>query len=305
MTLAGGFLSRYLSLHPRDPRKELRPHSSRGGWRERGPPPSLPRPSPCVGFGLRLLRGVVGRVPNKGWRWPRARRGWRRGAGGSSRPFGSSVPHRSPAQYAPFVQAARKPWQGPHSPPPEQPARRPACLIRSSLTSSAKLSRVNPISSNHSVWHVLLVFVCSGFFGGKCTRSRNVWDNNVGAKCLSPEPQMKDAQCVPQEGCPWMGFSPGLTNRSHPPRFPIQAHFSPSSSRPSSSQCHSLEGTMQSPPPFPSTVAAGVRARELRAFEGLTPGSATHFAVSHSFPWVLIKMRQNKVMPSQVLEVRR
>lgn len=150
MTLAGGFPSCQLSLHPSNPRKELRPHSSRGGWREGGPPSSLPRPSPCVGFGLSLLREVGGRVPNKGWRWPWARRGWRRGAGGSLRPFGSSVPHRSPAQYAPFVHAARKPWQGPHSPPPEQPARRPACLIRSSLTSSAKLSRVNPISSNQS-----------------------------------------------------------------------------------------------------------------------------------------------------------
>lgn len=199
-------------------------------------------------------------MPNKGWRWPWARRGWRRGAGGSLRPFGSSVPHRFPAQYAPFVHTARKPWQGPHSPPPEQPARRPACLIRSSLTSSAKLSRVNPISSNHSIWHVLLVCVCSGFFGRKC---RYVWGNNVGARCLYPEPYMKDARCFLQEGCPWMGFSARLTSRSHPPRFPIQAHFSPSSSRPLLlTECHSLEGTMQSPTPFHSTVAAGVRARE-------------------------------------------
>lgn len=43
--------------------------------------------------------------------------------------------------------------------PPEQPARRPACLIRSSLTSSAKLSQVNPITSNHSSWHVLQFFL--------------------------------------------------------------------------------------------------------------------------------------------------
>lgn len=66
------------------------------------------------------------------------------------RPFRSSAPHGSPAQYDPSVHAARKPWHQPHSPPPEQPARRPACLIRSNLTSSAKLSRVNPITSNHS-----------------------------------------------------------------------------------------------------------------------------------------------------------
>lgn len=71
MTLAGGFPSCYLSLHPHDLRKELRPHSSRGGWREKGPPPSL------VGFGLGLPRGVWGRVL-----WPSARRGWRRGAEG-------------------------------------------------------------------------------------------------------------------------------------------------------------------------------------------------------------------------------
>lgn len=178
MTLAGGFPSRYLCLHPRDPSKELRSHFSRGNWRKKGPPPSLPRPSPLASRGLwaEPSAGSRGRVPNKGWRWPREPRGWRRGTGGSRRPFGSSVPHRSPAQYAPFVHAARKPWQGPHSPPPEQPARRPACLIRSSLTSSAKLSRVNPISSNHFICHVLLVFVRGWGVGGRCTRSCNVWE---------------------------------------------------------------------------------------------------------------------------------
>lgn len=236
-------------------------------------------------------------MPNKGWRWPREPRGWRRGTRGLRRPFGSSVPHRSPAQYAPFVHAARKPWQGPHSPPPEQPARRPACLIRSSLTSSAKLSRVNPISSNHSICHVLLVFVrgWAGWMGGGVHAVAMFGNNNVGERCLSPEPQMKDAQCVLQEVCPWMGFSAGLTNRSHPPRFPIQAHFSPSSSRPFSSECHNLEGTIKSLSPFHSTVAAGVRAREHWACEGLTPGSGHPLCSSHSFPWALVKMRQNEV----------
>lgn len=188
-------------LAPPGPRKELRPHSSKGGWREKGPPPSLPRPSPCVGFGLSLPLGVAGSVPNKGWRWPRAQRGCRCGAGGSRRPFGS-VPHRFPAQYAPLVHAARKPWQGPHSPPPEQPARSPACLIRSSLTSSAKLSQVNPISSNHSIWHVFLVFVRVFFLGGgaECTLSRNVWDNNLGTRTLNERRPVCSSGRVPVDG---------------------------------------------------------------------------------------------------------
>ena len=123
----------------------------------------------------------------RGWRGPRAGRGWRRGAQGARRPFSASVPHRSPELYNPSALAARKPWHELHSPPPEQPAHRPVCLIRSSLTSSAKLSRVNPITSNHSVWHVLQFFCCCCCFR-KRTRSLIVWKNNIGIRCLSSEP---------------------------------------------------------------------------------------------------------------------
>lgn len=151
-----------------------------------GRKPPHPRSLAACGLWAGFRAGSWGGASaRRGWRGRRAGRGWRLGAEGARRPFSASVPRRFPALYNPSALAACKPWHEPHSPPPEQPARRPVCLIRSSLTSSAKLSLVNPISSNHSVWHVLQ-FCCCCF--RKRTRSLTVWKNNVGVRCLSPEP---------------------------------------------------------------------------------------------------------------------
>lgn len=40
-----------------------------------------------------------------------------------------------------------------------QPAAQLVCLIRPNLTSSAKPSPINPITSNHSIWHMLFLFL--------------------------------------------------------------------------------------------------------------------------------------------------
>ena len=116
VALARGFPSRCLSLPHSNPRKELRSNASRGGWRENATP--LACPSPCVGFGLGL-GGECGEGSG---------RGVSSGAAQWARADPLVVLLGSPAQNGTYAHAARKPGHQPHSPPPEQPAGRPASL---------------------------------------------------------------------------------------------------------------------------------------------------------------------------------
>ena len=143
VALARGFPSHCLSLPHSSPRKELRSNASRGGWRENATP--LACPSPCVGFGLGL-GGECGEGSGRGVSSGAAQ--WARADPlvlFCSAPRRRTVPtHTQPANPGTSRTLPRR---------NSQPAAQLACLICSSLTSSAKLSLVNPITSN-STWHV-------------------------------------------------------------------------------------------------------------------------------------------------------
>lgn len=115
---------------------------------------SHPLPRPLTSCGL--WAGPQATV--EGGRRGKAGAGPRRGVGGEEAPRAHADPLVLPCHMAPGRSTIPS-----HTPPANlgtsrrnsQPAAQLVCLIRSSLTSSAKLSRVNPITSNHSIWHML------------------------------------------------------------------------------------------------------------------------------------------------------
>lgn len=128
------------------------PKASRGRWREKTTSPRPRVPSPRVGFRLGLGQSVGGGRQGQAGAGPRHRVG--EGAAQRARadpfilwcltaPRLSTIPsHTPPANLGTNRTLPRQ---------NSQPVAQLACLIRSSLTSSAKLSRVNPITSNHVI----------------------------------------------------------------------------------------------------------------------------------------------------------